>query len=405
MSTLPLGYALNAFPCEDLRGMLAVLRRHAPRIKRIAFPRTPFPIELRFSQQTVDALRTRAADRKKLRALLRLQRLALLTVNAFVPRSFHRGRVKETVYLPAWNSPRRDRRSRVAFTNDCIALLAELMDDDIPFASVSVPAGVLKKNVPLSKRAAAHDAIARALAECAAFAADTFQRTGKKVLIGLEPEPGLTCETTQETVQFFQRHLWKNLPSQFRLFVGVNFDLCHQLVQWEDPLDSIRQLLRARIPLTKIHLTNAIQLDAPLAPENTPRLDRLRRFYARSKYLHQTIGVSERGRVAFQSLDLPRVLSPAGLRELSRKKICRLRIHYHMPLFDAPQSLIATTLPEVLRFLDGWKTQTRRNRALRQVPLIIETYTWLEQLRETSPFPAALRASIARELLFVRSQL
>lgn len=398
----PLGYALNAFPYEDLRAMLRVLQRDATRIKRAAFPRSPFPIELRFSQQIVDALRRQPAARKLIRAALHRRQLQLLTVNAFVPRSFHRGRVKENVYLPAWNSPRRDRHSRVAFTNDCIALLAELIPDEIPFASVSVPAGVLKKNVPPSRRVPAKNAIARAVAECAAFAFETFKRTNRKVFIGLEPEPGLTCETTVETIQFFCHHLWKILPREHREFVGVNFDLCHQLVQWEDPLDCIHQLLRHDIPLTKIHLTNAIQLDEPLAPENAPRLDRLRRFYAQSKFLHQTIGVDSRNRPVFSSLDLPRVLSPSGLRELAAKKVRRLRIHYHMPLFDAPQSLIATTLPEVVRFLDGWKQDTRSNPALRQIPLIIETYTWLEQLRDTTH--SSLHANIARELQFVREQ-
>jgi hypothetical protein len=75
-----------------------------------------------------------------------------------------------------------------------------------------------------------------------------------------------------------------------------------------------------------------------------------------------------------------------------------------MPLFDAPQSLIATTLPEVVRFLDGWKKETRRSPSLRQIPLIIETYTWLEQLRETSPSHVALCSKIAFELQFVRNQ-
>jgi sugar phosphate isomerase/epimerase len=402
--SLPLGYALNAFPYEDLRGMMQVIRRDAPRIKQNVFPATPFPIEVRFSQQIVDALRARPAERKRLRAALRRRQLQLLTVNAFVPRSFHKGRVKENVYLPAWNSPRRDRHSRVGFTNDCITLLAVLMDDDIPFASVSVPAGVLKKNVSPSRRVSTQNAIATAVAECAQFAFEIFQRTGKKIFIGLEPEPGLTCETTTETIQFFRQHLWKILPREHHEFVGVNFDLCHQLVQWEDPLDSIRKLLRHEIPITKIHLTNAIQLDAPLAPENAPRLERLRRFYAASKYLHQTIGVDARGRVVFSSFDLPSVLSAAGLRELAKKKVRSVRIHYHMPLFDAPQSLIATTLPEVVRFLDGWKKETRQNASLRSVPLIIETYTWLEQLREANPSRATLCAHIARELQFVRSQ-
>jgi sugar phosphate isomerase/epimerase len=405
MSTLPLGYALNAFPYDDLRGMLAVLRHSVPRIKRAAFPRAPFPVELRFSQQIVDALGKSPEQRAAVRDALCRNRLRLLSVNAFVPRCFHRGRPKENVYLPAWNRPRRGRHSRVAFTNDCIALVAALMDDGIPFASVSAPAGVLKKNVPLPQRAAVNQAIARAVAECARFAHEIFQHTGRKVLIALEPEPGLTCETTEETIQFFQRHLWKILPRQLRPFVGVNFDLCHQLVQWEEPLDSVRRLLRNQIPLAKIHLTNAIQLDAPLSAANAPRLDRLRRFYARSKYLHQTNGVDAHGRVALRLLDLPELLAASGLRKLAENQIRSLRIHYHMPLFDAPDSLITTTLPQVLCFLDGWKTQTRRNRPLQQIPLIIETYTWLEQLRPVAPSHPALCDVIARELRFVRCRL
>src|SRR5438876_207838 len=106
-ASLTVGYALNAFPYEDLRGMTMVLRHDAPIIKRAAFPSEPFPIELRFSQRIVDALRNRPRLVAELRQQLRENGLQLVTINGFVPLSFHRGRVKERVYLPRWSAARR----------------------------------------------------------------------------------------------------------------------------------------------------------------------------------------------------------------------------------------------------------------------------------------------------------
>jgi hypothetical protein len=186
----------------------------------------------------------------------------------------------------------------------------------------------------------------------------------------------------------------------------VNFDLCHQLVEWEDPFESVHALLRHGIPLTKLHVSNAIQLDHPSAPASSPQLARLRQFYANSKFLHQTIGVNKRGRPVFSVLDLPQALSSHGHRALRRLQVQRLRVHYHMPLFESPDAPIHTTLAEVRTFLRRWRSETARRRTLRQVPLIIETYTWLEQLRDdATEAPAALRARIIEELRAVQSYL
>ena len=222
--------------------------------------------------------------------------------------------------------------------------------------SVSVPFGALK---PVSLAAVAPNILK---------AGEHAARQG--CVLALEPEPGLCVETTTEVVEFFTRFV----PDRLRPYLGVNFDLAHQLVEFEDLPAALALLRQQAIRVAKIHVSNAAEL-----PELKP-------FYADSIYLHQVTGCDDAGRKVYFSLDWPAAPPPAG--------IAKYRCHYHLPVFPTD---LPSTLPEVencLRHLDTFALG-------HSVPLIIETYTWPEQLGGRSH----LVDNICRELNWVRARV
>jgi len=373
-SSRPVGYALNAFPYETLDQLWACLETEVLAIKARIFPDEIFPVELRFSERIVAELQQDCTRVARLKQFLDINDLALVTVNGFVMPHFHGERVKERVYLPAWH----ESDARVRFTNSCLDLLAVLVPLDwegeapaeplpqsaiAPTArreprppqdifSVSVPFGALK---PVTM-----DAVAPNILRCAEHAA------GKGLVLALEPEPGLCVETTAEVIDFFKRFV----PDRLRPHLGVNFDLAHQLVEFENLADSIRQLQGAGVPIAKIHVSNAAEMTE------------LKPFYEDSIYLHQTTGADTAGKCVFFSLDWPESV-PTG--------IAKFRVHYHLPVCPSDAS---STLAEVEQFLRNPPPLPA------SVPFIIETYTWPQQLRGRD----RLVENICRELLWVRQQ-
>lgn len=338
MSKVIVGYSLNVFPAETLEDLWRYLETDVLEIKQRVFPDEPFPIELRFSERIVRALDCDQISR--LKYFLDTHDLELVTVNGFVMPHFHGERVKERVYLPAWH----ESDARLRFTKSCLDVLVQLAPD----ASVSVPFGALK---PVTMEQIAPNIL---------LAGEYAARVGG--VVALEPEPGLCVETTQEAVDFFQRFV----PERLRAHLAVNFDLSHQLVQFEDLATSVRQLQDAGVRIAKIHVSNAAEM-----PELKP-------FYDDSIYLHQVCGADSAGRRVYFSLDWP-AQPPTG--------VALFRVHYHLPVFPTD---LPSTLPAIEKFLKNPPA----------VPLIIETYTWPEQLRGRE----RLVDNICRELEWVRSR-
>jgi sugar phosphate isomerase/epimerase len=384
-----IGYCLNVFPDESLEELRHTLRHRAPHIRREAYHDREFPVELRFSQRMVEELRAQPAAVAELRDLLRDEGLRLVALNAFVPISFHQPNLKERVYLPTWH----ESDERLRYTCDCADLLAALAPPEVKDLTLSVPAGALKRDFadaasqlkvgrdsvepPLSQcrldgvspHPGLHEQTAAALRRCAQHCAELERRTGRRVTVGIEPEPGLAYERTSEVIEFFTKFRPAlDGESGSGRYLGVNFDICHQLVEFEDLAQSVAALQAAGVQIAKIHVSNCIEIEKPLiAPE---LLEALRRRYAESKFLHQTCGVNVAGQPVYFSLDLPPVLTPDGLRAMAHAGVEKLRIHYHMPLL--PGGAMPTTLAEVETFV------RRFARAAPKVPLVIETYTWLE---------------------------
>ena len=291
---------------------------------------------------------------------LERERCYVFTINGFPYGKFHGGRVKEQVYAPDWTS-----RDRLDYTNRLFDLLGEL-----------VPAGVegSVSTVPVSFKEFIHDQrqlneAAANLWRCVEHIETVSRATGKKLHLGLEPEPLCTLETSEETVKFFEL-LRAQRPGDLRLdeHLGVNYDCCHLAVEFEPPTEAIGRLRQHRVKLSKIHLSAALSVQP-----NEAVLGVLKSF-ADDTYLHQVIARSHDGALT-RHKDLGVALAVAAARAPHPDE--QWRIHFHIPLHSPPTKLFGNTQDHLLGVLD----LVQREPAMCS-HFEMETYTWEVMPRE-----------------------
>jgi hypothetical protein len=228
-----------------------------------------------------------------------------------------------------------------------------------------------------------------------------YEATGKTIILTLEPEPFCLLETIEETVAFFNGSLFGTqaiarlgaisglsataAQDALRRHLGVCYDVCHAAVEFEDPSESIQDLLGAGITIGKVQLSSALKL-----PVATRQSTQALRPFDEPVYLHQTIERYDGELRRFADLD-------EAFASLDEREGGEWRSHFHVPVFLEHMQDFSTTqdfLREVLAL--------HRKSPVSQ-HLEVETYTW-------DVLPPAYRSSdlasaIARELNWVREQL
>lgn len=357
VSLLPLSYCTNVHPGRSVAEVEDGLDRYTLPIK------TGFGSELaaglwlaapviRELEQTVDGV-PRFADR------LRQRGLACYTLNAFPFGDFHSARVKENVYLPDWTQ-----RDRLEFTLGCARCLAALLPAGTDGSISTVPLGFKPFEQPVDFA----DRCADQLIELALQLDRLYERTGRRIRLAIEPEPFCVIETTDETIQFFERLRERadhaGALDVVQTYLGVCFDVCHQSVEFEDVAASIRSLVAADIRINKVHITCAIEVSEP--GRHAESLTALSR-YVEPRYLHQTFAQAPSGQIVrYVDLDETLTTNPAS----QFRDATTWRVHFHVPV-DAEQLGPLKTTREDLK------------RALTVIPeldyaphLEVETYTW-----------------------------
>ena len=316
------------------------------------------------------------------------------TVNAFPYGPFKGRVVMEQVYEPDWAT-----EARVQYTCQVADILADISPDSVSPSIQTAPLAFRPKVTSPADVDALTENLLRVVAHLVALEA----RTGRRVKLALEPEPYCFLETTEETVRYFQEHVWSTggtdrltrmtgLPASdvaglVRRHLGVVFDICHQSVQFEDIAASLQLLRAAGLPIFKLQAAAALWV-----PEVTPEAVAALAAFTDTIYLSQTTerrdGILTRYLNLSDALDAWRT-DPAARREW--------RTHFHVPVF--------------LDDLEGFRT-TRSGivEALRvhaQSPLSdhleIETYTW-------DVLPAHLKTGditdyVSRELEWLRAEV
>ena len=384
-----LTYCTNIHAAEHWPDVLAGLRSHLPTIKSAVSPDAPFGVGLRLGASATDSLQQAEAF-SDLQGLLDEHRCYVFTINGFPFGAFHGQKVKEDVYSPDWSTP-----ERLTYSNRLAEILARLLPPD--------QAGTVS-TVPGTFKAWAHgrtEAITENLIRHAAFLLDLENRTGKHVMLTLEPEPCCFLETIEETVDYFQDHLFSAAAARrltdiqgialgdaedaLRRHLGVCYDVCHAAVEYEDPRDSISALKDAGIAVGKLQLSSALKI-AEVNPDTPSQL----RPFDEPVYLHQVI--ENRSGNLLRYSDLPIALDAAE--EAIGNE---WRIHFHVPVFLDTLEHFGTTQHFLTEILALHKADPISDH------LEVETYTW-------DVLPQALRnvsmsEAIARELNWVKSEL
>jgi hypothetical protein len=150
-------------------------------------------------------------------------------------------------------------------------------------------------------------------------------RTGKTILLGLEPEPDCYLETTQEAIAAIQRI--HELDSAAGEFVGVCLDTCHQALAQESPLTAIVLCEQEGINIAKVQISASLTYDYKGESENE-----LHRFND-PVYLHQTRIVTPKGIRNYPDL------SGALLEHVAGKWF----VHFHVPLYFTGNGVLTST--------------------------------------------------------------
>jgi sugar phosphate isomerase/epimerase len=392
-----LTYCTNIHPGESWAEVRANLERHVARVKAAVAPTRPFGVGLRLSAAAAATL-SRPAELEAFRAFLHDQGFYVFTINGFPYGPFHGTRVKEEVYLPDWLDD-----ERLAYSDRLAELLAALLPADPGLeGTVSTVPGAFKGRV---RGAPDEERMADLMIRHAAGLHRLRERTGRTVSLALEPEPCCHMETLDETVRFFERHLFAapavaafgrlaglgrgESEAALRRHLGVCFDACHMAVEFEDAAAALAGLARAGIRIGKVQVSAGLRVR--MDPGDRVLVEALRPF-AEGVYLHQVVERLD-GRLT-RYLDLPEALE-AALRDGGGAR--EWRIHFHVPLFREELGPFASTqdyLRGVLRLL---------RREAYSPHLEVETYTW-------DVLPEAYRkediaVAVARELHWVLEQL
>ena len=362
-----LTYSTLVHPADTWDDLWQSLTTYVPQVKARVCPDAPFGVSLRLANASAETLAASAEERERLKAFLAENDMYLYTVNAFPYGPFKGVRVKEQVYEPDWRS-----EERTQYTMNVAGVLAEVGAPGMEPSIQTAPLG-FKPNVTGPDVVASY---AEHVLRVTAHLVDLERRTGTTVTLAIEPEPYCFLETTDETVAFFEEHLYSgaaatrlaelaDLPVShavmaLRRHVGVVFDICHQAVEYEDMPTSLGKLVDAGIPILKLQEAAALRI--PDVTDET--VDALRR-YVETIYLTQTLELRDGDLTMYLNLD-----DAIAAWEAGDKSPREWRVHIHVPVFLDDLGAFRSTR-------DSIEAALRVHKARPLSPqLEIETYTW-----------------------------
>jgi hypothetical protein len=205
---------------------------------------------------------------------------------------------------------------------------------------------------------------------CVEHIARVSERTGKKLHLGLEPEPLCYLETSAETATFFEQMRDEHpADSRLREHLGVNYDTCHLAVEFEEPIDVLNRFRAHDIRVSKLHFSSALKVQA------TAQARRALGSFVDDVYFHQVIA-----RRADNSLTRHRDLDVALNDPVSASNFTdEWRIHFHIPLHFEPTAPFGTTRDHLEGVMDSLAADPTLCSHIE-----METYTW-------EVMPAALK--------------
>lgn len=344
---LHLGYCTNIHRGQTWPEIFDSLKNFTLSVRDRVAPGRLYGIGLRLSDQASRQL-IEPGELAAFQRWLDVNACYVFTINGFPYGRFHGAGVKERVYLPDWTS-----LERLEYTNRLFDILAQLLPDGVEGSVSTLPGGFKALLEPNST-----SAIAENLRRCAAHISETCRKSARYMTLGLEPEPLCLLETTSEACEFFE--LLRSEDSELvDRCIGINYDTCHQAVEFEEPAEAVGRLKQAGIKISKFHLSSALR------GRPGPELRSTLAGFANDTYLHQVVVRKEDGTL-IRFRDLCDVLAADDTGDME------WRIHFHVPLHAPPGAgLLSNTNDHLLGVLDLLKADPQLCSNLE-----METYTW-----------------------------
>ena len=387
-----LSYCTNIHPGESWDEIRGNLERYLPQVKRRVCPDAPFGVGLRLSAIAARSLSAPEAL-AQFQGFLRHNDLYVFTINGFPYGPFHGTRVKEDVYLPDWRE-----EARLDYTNTLADVLAALLPAGA-HGSISTVPGAFKPNAATPQAMAQ---IAGLLIRHVAHLLDVERKSGRTIVLALEPEPCCLLETVAETVAFFRDHLHSRraattlaslaglalgeADAALRRHLGICLDLCHAAVEFEDPADCLDALAGAEIAIAKIQVTAGLRI-ARVTSDSVAGLQ----SFDDGVYLHQVVERASGALHRYVDIDA------ACASDRWRSGDSEWRVHFHVPVYVEDLGGFSSTQSFVRAALALHRQRTRSPH------LEVETYTW--SVLPPRARDVAIDEAIARELLWVQKEL
>jgi sugar phosphate isomerase/epimerase len=362
------GLCANVLPGRNLAELRQSLLGTGAEIARLVGA-DPLPLGIWLSAETVRQLRETPGEAARLRDDLMRAGLLVAAVNAFPYGNFLGDRVKERVYEPHWADAR-----RLLYTLAVAELLPDLVAPGTRHASVST--------VPLGWRArfsaegcGASVGLAAAQLEQAANAMARIEdRTGLRVTLDLEPEPGCAIQTLDELCGFM-RHCLRGSEA-CRRHLGACVDLCHAAIMGESPRHAFAACADVGV--------HRVQVSAAIRGTGAQRATLTR--WAEDRWLHQVVTGTAQEPCVWA--DIPDFLASGDRADW--------RCHFHVPVFLDRVGELETTAGSIPEAME----QVRR---LADPCFVeVETYAWSRLPEVAAP---SLAEGVAREVLHARALL
>lgn len=349
-------YCTNVLAGHALEDTLRGIERVFVPVRAAVGSDGPLPIGLWLSSHALHQLSDQADCGARLHDWMNERGLSVVTLNAFPYQAFHADVVKHGVYLPSWADAR-----RLIYTTALADLLPQLLPPGTVHASIStLPVGW--RPAILAELGGAGLGVASAtLHQLGRHLARVEDRTGVRIHVDLEPEPGCLLDRADETAAYLETLLRpRRGEPDLRRYVGVCHDVCHAAVMFEPQAHVLQRYRAAGLRVGKVQVSSA-----PACTGSSDELAVLASF-AERRYLHQTCVRNAQG-IRFYE-DLPAALADAHAVGADSE----WRTHFHVPVFAERLGALRTTQAEIrecLRTALSWPADE-------QPQVEVETYAW-----------------------------
>ena len=331
-----IGYCTNVHAGVDLASITRDLEQYAVPA-RTASGSAELGVGLWLPAKAASQLAAGAEDFSE---FLAERRLRPFTINGFPYDNFHQPIVKHRVYKPTWWQ-----QERLDYTKQLADVLAVLLPESQAVGSIStLPIGWPSEVESPSQL----DQAGANLRELAAYLQQLESRSGRRIVVAIEPEPGCILDKTDDVIAWFDQHLPE---SDHRRFITVCHDVCHAAVMMEPQAEVLGRLAAAGISIGKVQVSSAIVADweAMAVGRRREAIEQLWQF-AEDRYLHQTGRHTESGGFELAE-DLPDLLNQISEQGDPVWGDHKWVVHFHVPIFLERFGHLTTSHGDVLECL------------------------------------------------------